>query len=158
MALVPGLAGAKAKQRYAADKEIPPDHMKDHAAKKADKQKRAAISPAETEVLRLVWDNKSATVQQVYDALPSNRKVTYVTVATLLRRLEEKGYIKHKVRGKAFVYTPSVKKEDVINRTISDLVQRLFGGNPVPLMQHLALHNEISDEDIEKLRALTNKK
>ena len=122
------------------------------------RRKRPAMSPAETEVLRLVWDSKAATVQQVYDALPANRKVTYVTVATLLRRLEEKGYLKHRVRGKAFVYTPAVKKEDVINRTIGDLVQRLFGGNPVPLMQHLALHSEINDEDIEKLRDLAKKK
>jgi BlaI family penicillinase repressor len=122
------------------------------------KRKRAAVSPAETEVLRLVWESEKATVQQVYDALPANRKVTYLTVATLLRRLEEKGYLKHRVRGKAFVYIPAVKKEDVINRTISDLVQRLFGGNPVPLMQHLALHSEISDEDIERLRDLAKKK
>ena len=122
------------------------------------RRKRPAMSPAETEVLRLVWDSKAATVQQVYDALPANRKVTYVTVATLLRRLEEKGYLKHRVRGKAFIYTPAVKKEDVINRTIGDLVQRLFGGNPVPLMQHLALHSEINDEDIEKLRDLAKKK
>jgi len=116
------------------------------------------MSPAETEVLRLVWDSKEATVQQVYDALPINRKVTYVTVATLLRRLEEKGYLKHRVRGKAFVYTPSAKKEEVIKRTIGDFVQRLFGGNPVPLMQHLALHSEISDEEIEKLKDLAKKK
>ncbi len=122
------------------------------------RQKRPATSPAETEVLRLVWESKKATVQQVYDALPANRKVTYVTVATLLRRLEEKGYLKHRVHGKAFIYTPAVKKEEVINRTIGDLVQRLFGGNPVPLMQHLALHSEISDEDIEKLRDLAKKK
>ena len=122
------------------------------------RRKRPAMSPAETEVLRLVWDSKAATVQKVYDALPANRKVTYVTVATLLRRLEEKGYLKHRVRGKAFIYTPAVKKEDVINRTIGDLVQRLFGGNPVPLMQHLALHSEINDEDIEKLRDLAKKK
>ena len=122
------------------------------------RRKRPAMSPAETEVLRLVWDAKEATVQKVYDALPAKRKVTYVTVATLLRRLEEKGYLKHRVRGKAFVYTPAVKKEEVINRTIGDLVQRLFGGNPVPLMQHLALHNEISDEDIERLRELAKKK
>lgn len=122
------------------------------------KRKRATVSPAETEVLRLVWELEKATVQQVYDALPANRKVTYLTVATVLRRLEEKGYLKHRVRGKAFVYIPAVKKEDVINRTISDLVQRLFGGNPVPLMQHLALHSEISDEDIERLRDLAKKK
>jgi BlaI family penicillinase repressor len=122
------------------------------------KRKRPAMSPAETEVLRLVWESQKATVQQVYDALPANRKVTYVTVATLLRRLEEKGYLKHRARGKAFVYTPAAKKEEVINRTIGDLVQRLFGGNPVPLMQHLALHSEISDDDIEKLRDLAKKK
>ena len=122
------------------------------------RRKRPAMSPAETEILRLVWESQQATVQQVYDALPENRKVTYVTVATLLRRLEEKGYIKHRIQGKAFVYTPSVKKEDVINRTIGDLVQRLFGGNPVPLMQHLAMHSEISDEDIKKLRELAKKK
>ncbi len=122
------------------------------------RRKRPAMSPAETEVLRLVWESKKATVQQVYDALPENRKVTYVTVATLLRRLEEKGYLKHRAQGKAFIYTPAVKKEEVINRTIGDLVQRLFGGNPVPLMQHLALHSGISDEDIEKLRDLAKKK
>jgi len=122
------------------------------------RRKRPAISPAETEVLRLVWDSKAATVQQVYDKLPASRKVTYVTVATLLRRLEEKGYLKHRIRGKAFVYIPNAKKEEVIKKTIGDLVQRLFGGNPVPLMQHLALHSEISDEDIEKLRELAKKK
>jgi BlaI family penicillinase repressor len=125
---------------------------------KMTRRKRPAMSPAETEVLRLVWEPKQATVQQVYDALPATRKVTYVTVATLLRRLEEKGYLKHRVRGKAFIYTPAVKKEDVINRTIGDLVQRLFGGNPVPLMQHLALHSEITEEDIERLRDLAKKK
>ena len=123
-----------------------------------NRRKRPPMSPAETEVLRLVWELKQATVQQVYDALPAGRRVTYVTVATLLRRLEEKGYLRHRLQGKAFVYGPAVKKEEVIRRTIGDLVQRLFGGNPVPLMQHLALHSEISDEDIERLRELAKKK
>ncbi len=122
------------------------------------RNKRPAMSPAETEILRLVWQTPEPTVQQVYEALPDHRKVTYVTVATLLRRLEEKGYLKHRVRGKAFVYAPGAKKEDVIRRTISDLVERLFGGNPVPLMQHLAQHSGITDEDIERLKELTKKK
>jgi BlaI family transcriptional regulator, penicillinase repressor len=122
------------------------------------KSKRPAMSAAETEILRLVWQTQEATVQQVYEALPQKRKVTYVTVATLLRRLEEKGYLKHRTKGKAFVYAPAAKKEDVIRRTISDLVERLFGGNPVPLMQHLAQHSGITDEDIERLKELTKKK
>lgn len=122
------------------------------------KSRRPAMSPSETEILRLVWQCQEATVQEVYDALPASRNVTYVTVATLLRRLEEKGYLKHRIRGKAFVYAPAAKKEDVIRRTISDLVERLFGGNPVPLMQHLAQHSGITDEDIERLKKLAKKK
>jgi predicted transcriptional regulator len=122
------------------------------------KSKRPAMSPAETEILRLVWQSREATVQEVYDALPDTRRVTYVTVATLLRRLEEKGYLRHRVRGKAFVYAPAARKEDVIKRTIGDLVERLFGGNPVPLMQHLAQHSGITDEDIERLKELARKK
>jgi BlaI family penicillinase repressor len=121
------------------------------------KNQRPAMSAGETEVLRLVWQTREATVQQVYEALPAHRKVTYVTVATLLRRLEEKGYLRHRLRGKAFVYAPAAKKEDVIRRTISDLVERLFGGNPVPLMQHLAQHSGITDEDIERLKELTKR-
>ena len=122
------------------------------------RNKRPAMSPAETEILRLVWQTGEATVQQVYGALPDHRKVTYMTVATLLRRLEEKGYLRHRLRGKAFVYAPAARKEDVIRRTISDLVERLFGGNPVPLMQHLAQHSGITDEDIERLKELAKKK
>src|SRR5512146_2235999 len=122
------------------------------------RKRRPAMSPAETEILRLVWQSQEATVQEVYEALPAGRRVTYVTVATLLRRLEEKGYLKHHLRGKAFVYAPAAKKEDVIRRTISDLVERLFGGNPVPLMQHLAEHSGITDEDIERLKELAKKK
>ena len=122
------------------------------------KSKRPAMSPAETEILRLVWQAQEATVQQIYDALPANRKVTYMTVATLIRRLEEKGYLRHRLRGKAFVYVPAAKQEDVIRRTIGDLVERLFGGNPVPLMQHLAQHSGITDEDIERLKELAKKK
>jgi len=122
------------------------------------KNKRPAMSPAETEILRLVWQSREATVQEIYDTLPGNRKVTYVTVATLLRRLEEKGYLRHRVRGKAFVYAPAARKEDVIRRTISDLVERLFGGNPVPLMQHMARHSGITDEDIGRLKKLAKKK
>ena len=51
-----------------------------------------ALSPAETEILRLVWQLEAARVQQMCDALPADR--AYATVQTLLRRLEQKGYVK----------------------------------------------------------------
>ncbi len=117
-----------------------------------------ALSPSETEILRLVWQRDRATVQEVFDSLPSTRKIAYATVQTLLRRLEKKGYLKHKAQGKAHVFYPVVKREAVIKRSVSDFLDRLFGGDPVPLIQYLAEHGEIQAEDIERLKCFIDKK
>jgi len=117
-----------------------------------------ALSPSETEILRLVWQLGQATVQEVCDKLPARRKIAYATVQTLLRRLENKGYLKHDVRGKAHVFSAAVKKEHVVKRSVGDFLDRLFGGDPVPLMQYLAEHGKISSDDIERLKKLTDKK
>ncbi len=116
------------------------------------KRKLPPVSPAETEILRLVWQLGKATVQEVCDRLPHGRNIANATVQTLLRRLEKKGYVKHHVRGKAHVFFPAVKKEAVIKRSVNDFVDRLFGGDPVPLIQHLAEHGRIRPDDIERLR------
>ena len=115
-----------------------------------------ALSPSETEILRLVWQLGKATVQEVCDKLPARRKIAYATVQTLLRRLEKKGYIKHHNRGKAHVFFPAVKQEAVIKRSVKDFLERLFGGDPVPLMQYLAQHGKINTEDVEKLKQLVD--
>jgi len=122
------------------------------------KRKLARVSPAETEILRLVWQLKKATVQEVHDRLPPGRNIANGTVQTLLRRLEKKGYVKHHVRGKAHVFFPVVKKEAVIKRSVNDLVDRLFGGDPVPLIQHLAEHAKIRPNDIERLKRVIEEK
>lgn len=122
------------------------------------KQKLPAVSRAETEILRMVWQLDKATVQEVCNELPSKRKITYATVQTLLRRLEKKGYLKHEAEGKAHVFFPAVKSEDVIKRTVSDFLERLFGGDPVPLMQHLAEHDKITIDDIKNLKELIDNK
>ena len=121
------------------------------------KGKLRAMSPAETEILRLVWQLGAATVQQVHEALPSRRQVAYKTVQTLLRRLEEKGYLTHKTEGKAHVFCPAVKREAVVKRTVLDFLDRLFGGDPRPLMQFLAEDGRIDAADIEELRRLIDR-
>ncbi len=121
-------------------------------------KKLPALSPSETEILRLVWQLDKATVQDVCNKLPAKRKIAYATVQTLLRRLEKKGYLKHHIRGKAHVFFAAVKREHVIKRSVGDFLDRLFGGDPIPLMQYLAEHGKIDADDIEKLKRLAGKK
>ena len=122
------------------------------------KKKLRAMSPTETEILRLVWELKEATVQQIRDQLPSDRSLAYNTVQTLLSRLEQKGYLKHHLKGRAHVYTPSIKRKEVIKTTVSDFLSRLFGGDPKPLVQFLAEDGKIDEEDIKRLRELIRKR
>ena len=122
------------------------------------KKKLRAMSPTETEILRLVWELNEATVQQIRDLLPPDRSLAYNTVQTLLCRLEQKGYLKHHLKGRAHVYTPSVKQKEVIKKTVGDFLSRLFGGDPKPLVQFLAEDGKIDEEDIKKLRELIQKR
>jgi len=97
------------------------------------------------------------TVQNVCDSLPAGRTITYATVQTLLRRLEKKGYVKHGTVGKAHVFSPAVKPDDVISKAVGAFLDKLFGGDPVPLMQYLARHDKITAADVEELKQLTAK-
>ena len=113
-----------------------------------------ALSDAETKILAKVWRLKKATVQQVCDELPDSWDITYATVQTLLRRLEKKGYLAHEVDGKAHVFFAAVKQEQVVKKTVGDFVERLFGGEVMPLMLHLAKAGKLKGKDIEQLKQL----
>jgi BlaI family transcriptional regulator, penicillinase repressor len=117
-----------------------------------------SLSPAETEILRLLWQRETATVQEICDTLPKDRCIAYATVQTLLRRLEKKGYVRHKTKGKAHVFSAAVKRDKVVKQTVVEFVERLFGGDPLPLMLHLADNSDLKPADIERLKRLIQDK
>jgi predicted transcriptional regulator len=116
--------------------------------------RRPALSKAEMEVVRIVWNWDEATVRQVFDSFPAERNIDFTTVQTYLRRLETKGYLRAKRRGRAMVYRPRVRPDDVIRDTVGDLVNRLFDGQTVPLLHHLIRDRSIRKEDIQELREM----
>jgi len=122
------------------------------------KKKLPAMSRTETEILRLVWQLNEATVQQIRDRLPADRSLAYNTVQTLLCRLEQKGYLKHREKGRAHVFSTLVEPQQVIRTTVRDFLGRLFGGDPKPLVQFLAEDGKIDEEDIKRLKELIKKR
>jgi predicted transcriptional regulator len=120
------------------------------------KKALSPLSPSETEILRLVWQLGQPTVQEVCEALPKERQIMYATVQTMLRRLEKKGYLRHESRGKAHVFIPAVRKDQVLGSAVRSFLDKLFGGDAVPLVQYLAENKHITTEDVEQLKALLN--
>ena len=115
------------------------------------KKKFPALSPTEDEIFRTVCQLEKAAVHDVFDNFPKKRKIRYTTVQTLLRRLETKGYLKHRVQGNAHVYYAAVNMESLMKSTINDFIEKVFGGDPVPLMMYLAKHGKVTTQDLKKL-------
>lgn len=118
---------------------------------------RPALSKGEMEVARILWNLGSATVRQVHEALPAERPMDFTTVQTYLRRLESKGYVRAVLDGRTRVYTVRVRPQTVIRETLNDLVDRLFGGEALPLVRHLIEDRGISDAEIAELRKLLDR-
>jgi predicted transcriptional regulator len=115
------------------------------------------LSKAEMEIARLVWEQGSATVRQIADALPADRDVDLKTVQTFLRRLEAKGYLKTRRDGRSAVYTPRVEQAKVVRDTVRDFTKRLFGGDALPLVTHLIEDGGLDEADIRQLRKLIDR-
>lgn len=118
---------------------------------------RPALSKGEMEIARLLWDVGPATVREVFEALSPKRKMDFATVQTYLRRLENKGYASSKLRGRIRVYSARTQARTVIRETVDDLVQRLFGGEPLPLVRHLIEDRGFKAKELAELRDLIDR-
>jgi BlaI family transcriptional regulator, penicillinase repressor len=118
---------------------------------------RPSLSKGEMEVARILWELGRATVRQVHDAFPPGRTIDFATVQTYLRRLETKGYVKGQLEGRLRVYAPRVRPNTVIRETVDELVDRLFGGETLPLVRHLIEDRGLQNQDLAELRRLIDR-
>jgi BlaI family penicillinase repressor len=104
----------------------------------------------ELEVMKVVWRLGNATVNDVRDAL--KQSLAYTSVATTLSHLEKKGFLTHDVDGRTYVYRPLIQENEVSKSMLGDLLERLFDGSVERLVNTLLETQEISPEELERLR------
>ena len=102
-------------------------------------------------ILRTLWQRGEAPVSVVHEAL-SERGLALTTIATMLRKMEEKGLVAHREQGRQFCYRAEVDPELVQKNLVGDLVTRLFDGDPLALVNHLLRAGELELDELEDLR------
>jgi predicted transcriptional regulator len=107
------------------------------------------LSALEHEVMTIVWRRGSATATQVMEDI--DKPLTNATVRTLLRRLEAKGYVRHAVHGRAFVYSPKVAEAKAATGAVRRIVQRFFAGSTSKLLAGMVDEGLIDPEDLRRL-------
>lgn len=110
------------------------------------------LGDRELDVMGVLWDLGSGTVAEVRDKLPAD--LAYTTVLTILRNLEAKEFVYHSAEGKAHRYFPQVARRAARRSAITRIVDKLFHGSPEQLVAQLVEDEELSAEDLKRLRAL----
>jgi BlaI family penicillinase repressor len=109
-----------------------------------------SFTDRELDVMAVLWQRGSGTVAEVRDALADDFART--TVLTVLRTLEEKGYVTHKPEGKAHRYRTTVKPDVAGRSAIKRIVETMFGGSPERLIAQLVSDRSIDRETLRRLR------
>jgi predicted transcriptional regulator len=116
--------------------------------------KSSTLTEVEQRLMEIMWERKSATVSEVLAKLSEDRKVAFNTVQTMLRILERKGYLKHKIQGRAFRYYPIVDRGQASTSAVKHLLKRFFDGAPGKLAINILENERLSSDDLAKLKRL----
>ncbi|MCC7498614.1 MAG: BlaI/MecI/CopY family transcriptional regulator [Bryobacterales bacterium] len=122
----------------------------------ARKKQSDQLTPLELEIMKVLWDAGSATVQTVQERLPIEPRLAYTTVQTMLNLLKKKGKVHrvHKPGERAFLYAPAVSRHSAVGQLVGDLVDRLFGGSAEGLVMSMVEQRYLKPEDLDKLNRM----
>lgn len=113
------------------------------------------LTPQELAIMKVVWRLEQATVRDVYETLREERTIAYTTVMTMMRILEDKGYLRKTGSSeRAYVYAPAKPRQQVLGAMLRDFVDRVFDGAPDSLLLHLAKDNKLTEKQRRIVRKL----
>ena len=113
-----------------------------------------ALTDAEARVMAVLWQRTTATVADVVAVLKKKGPVSYSTVQTILRILEDKGYVSHEKVARAFIYRPRVDERQARRRALRHLMARLFDGSPSLLVLNVLEDDQIEAGELNRLKKL----
>ena len=108
-------------------------------------------TPAELEVLQIIWEHGPCTVREVMNLLKPKRPRAYTSVMSLMNVMAEKGLLNQKPKGRAFIYSAKVSRDKTQSSMLSDLLNRAFDGSANAMVAHLLQHAEPNSEELDEI-------
>ena len=120
----------------------------------AGKPRQAALSDAQLQIMNVVWDRGEVSVSEIWETLGARRPLARNTVQTMVTRLEEKGWIRHRTLGKTYLYAAVVSREKTLGSMVERLVDAAFEGSAEGLVLALLQGRGLSEEEAKRIRAM----
>src|SRR5579863_4268340 len=112
------------------------------------------LSQSQREIMEIVWDRGEVSAIEVRDILSQNRDLAKNTVRTLLDRMEEKGWLKHREDGRTYLYSAAQPREASIGQKVIEVVEHVCGGSPEDLVTALLDYRGLSTEELKRIRSM----
>ncbi len=112
------------------------------------------LSAVQLEVMNVIWERGDATITEVWEDLRGRRKRARATIQTVIQRLEEKGWLRHREVGQAFLFSAVHPRESVQGRLVRDLVNSAFGGAADGLVWALLHDRGVSPDEAKRIRQM----
>lgn len=116
------------------------------------------IGKGQMKVLRVLWERKRATAQEITDILNKTEPIKFSTVSTFLRTLVHKGVAGYDIEQRTYIYFPLVKEESIANHAVKDLIDHVFAGSMEGLVSFILNKKYISPEELAKIQEKLDKK
>lgn len=111
------------------------------------------LSKTEEQLMEYIWKRNKAFMKDLLDDFPEPKPAT-TTVATLLKRITDKGFISYNVFGKSREYYPLVKKSDYFSKHVNGLIKNFFNNSASQFASFFTKETNLSNEELEELRKI----
>ncbi|WP_417474390.1 BlaI/MecI/CopY family transcriptional regulator [Leisingera sp.] len=118
------------------------------------KHQNSLLTEVELEFMTVVWDMGGGTVREILAELNKVQERAYTSVATVLKIMEQKGFLSSERKDRSLVYRPAVPKTEYQKTSLKNLSSKLFNGAPAAMVARLVDDEDVTDEMLEEMRAL----
>ncbi|HLI03918.1 MAG TPA: BlaI/MecI/CopY family transcriptional regulator [Terracidiphilus sp.] len=115
-------------------------------------KKSNTLTEAELRLMKILWRRGESAVTDLVAAMPEGESLAYNSVLTTIRILEQKGYVKHRQQGRAFVYRPCIAEDEASRSEVKHVLSRFFGNSREKLLLSLVGDDEITPEELARLK------
>jgi len=115
------------------------------------------LSPAQQELMELFWEHPELSASEVRELLSADRELARNTVRTLLERMEQKGWLTHRLEGRTHRYRATVARQQGIGHRVNEVIRNFCGGSPETLVNAMLEHNQLTDGELDRIRNMINK-
>ena len=112
------------------------------------------LSRGQREIMELVWDEGEIGVLDLTRLINKQRPIARNTVRTLVERMREKGWLRHRIEGRSYLYSATVPREESLGQRVMDMVDKACGGNPEKLMMALLEYRGLSEDESLRIRKM----